>query len=92
MSGNVPVDIDEEEYVKGLQEHCHNLIGRLILSKGYRPLTTSALKFGVFGENRCKLNPPGRSFYNVHPMSPEDKGTAVAEGALFLKSGVFRIS
>lgn len=44
MSGNVTVDIDEEEYMKGLQEHCPNLIGRLILSKGDRPLTTSALK------------------------------------------------
>lgn len=44
VGGNITVTIDEGEYIKGVQEHQFNVIGRLSIRQGESYLSTMGLR------------------------------------------------
>lgn len=97
VGGNIAINIDEDEYSKGLLEFVHNLIGRIVFAKGDTPLKNDDLKQKLSGiwkirEDSWRLTPLGRGFFNIHLPSHIKKSKIFAMGAIFLKPGIFKVS
>lgn len=95
--GNIAVTVDEDEYAFGVAEFRYSLFGRLVLSKGVKPIKIKDLKKRLstiwrIKEEVWKLIPLGKGHFNLRMQSRGEKSKAFSIGALFLKSRVFRVS
>lgn len=93
---SISIKISKDEYKKGLECCKNNLHGRLILSKGDKPIEIQDLR-----EKLCKLWKPlgiwrmiplGKGFYELSFSSPEDLHSVWAVGAWNLQPGLLRLS
>lgn len=94
VGGNIVITINEDEYVKGLEDFIRCLIGRLVLAKGDKPISTPELKVKLSGiwklnDGTWMLNPLGKGFFNMDLRSNDVKNVVFARGSLFLKPRVF---
>lgn len=89
------VEMDEEEYKKGMEERKYNIVGRFFLQKGNAPPTTMELKerLGIiWGLKSFKLVPMGGGNYHVVLHLMEDQSAVMAQGSVNLSLGTFRVT
>lgn len=92
---NLIVDLDEEEYLKGIDDLKYSVVGRLYLRRGIFPPTTMDLKkklMGVWGIESCKIVPMGSGHFHVIFNSFEDQSSAMAHGPVNISPGIVRVS
>jgi hypothetical protein len=90
------IKITQSEYEKGLIDCKRNLHGRLMLSKGDKPVTAKDLKAKLtqLWKPACPwhLVSLGRGFYEFQFTSYEDMRLAWSMGTINLKPGILRLS
>jgi len=91
----IVVRIDETNYLAGLEDCKTHLHGRVILSKGDKPLThlnlTKKLQLVWKALGPCKTIPLGKGFYEFEFDSLEDMRWALEMGFLMLSPGFLRL-
>jgi len=91
----IVVWIDEVDYLVGFEDCKTHLHGRVILSKGYKPLThmdlTKILQLVWKALGPWKAIPLGKSFYEFGFGSLEDMRWALGMGSLKLSLGFLRL-
>ena len=91
----IVVRIDEAEYLADLEDCKTHLHGRVILSKGDKPLTcldlTKKLQSVWKALGPWKVIPLGKGFYEFEFASLEDMRWALRMGSLKLSSGFLRL-
>ncbi|XP_068504205.1 uncharacterized protein [Phaseolus vulgaris] len=91
----IAVQIDEADYLAGLEDCKTHLHGRVILSKGDKPLThldlTKKLQPVWKALGPWKAIPLGKGFYEFEFASIEDMRWALGMGSLKLSPGLLRL-
>ncbi|KAJ4712441.1 DUF4283 domain protein [Melia azedarach] len=91
----VVIKIDQEEYNKPMGLSKSNLIGRLMLKKGFEPIKVDDLKAGLNRlwkpQQSWDLFPMPRGFYVLHFSDPMDMQRIWGSGTCTLTSGYFRL-
>ena len=90
------VKINEALYQDQLKSFNTNLIGRLLLRKGSKPLKTDALKNILAAlwkpSGPWRLVPLGKGYFDIHFETEEDLRRVWGGGTCTLADGIFRLS
>lgn len=93
--GNVAVILDENEYMKGVEENRFCVLGKLTMQRGAEAITTLTLRdklSEIWGLSRFKVILIERGFFHVTLYSMSYQSKVMNHGAVHLKSGLFRVS
>lgn len=93
--GNVVVEVDEDDYRKGVMELQFSVVGRLFIQKGEIAPTMLELKTklqNAWGINNLKVIPLDRCVFHVLLRCMENQSLAMTFGTMYTKPGVLRIS
>ncbi|XP_024163836.1 uncharacterized protein LOC112170762 [Rosa chinensis] len=90
------VKINESLYQEQLKQFKTNLIGRLLLHKGSKPLKADALK-GLLAalwqpSKPWRLVPLGKGYFDIHFATEEDLRRVWSGGTCTLPDGIFRLT
>lgn len=89
--------IDEELYKKGVDEHRNSIIGRVILVKKEKPLSTEALKQKLsaiwkVSDISWRVIPLGKGYYNISFINIADRNRVFNKTSWSLSPGTIRLS
>jgi hypothetical protein len=92
----ISIKIPEEAYQAGLDRCKNNLHGRLMMSKGDKPLRVTELREKLVKAwapvERWQITPLGKGFYEFYFQSREDLNRVWSTGTWNLKPGLLRLS
>ncbi|KAK2403196.1 hypothetical protein QL285_052656 [Trifolium repens] len=92
----ISIKIPEEAYQAGLDRCKNNLHGRLMMSKGDKPLRVTELREKLVKAwapvERWQVTPLGKGFYEFYFQSREDLNRVWSTGTWNLKPGLLRLS
>ncbi|CAN6562179.1 unnamed protein product [Malus baccata var. baccata] len=90
------VKINEDLYQEQLKLFQNNLLGRLLLNKGYTPMKTGALKSCLedawHPTTPWNLVPIGKGYFDIHFNKEDDMRWVWGGGTCTLATGLFRLS
>lgn len=92
--GLVSIQVSEESYQRGLESCKYNLVGRLLLSKGTKPLTTHDLRMHLQKEwslQSWTIIPMGKGFFVFQFKSMDALQKVWSNGAISLQPGMLRL-
>lgn len=93
--GNLVIDLDKEDYKRGVEELKYNVVGRLFLTKGCEHPTTMELKnklAQIWGVPNFKIVPLGGGYFHIIQNSMSDQSTEMSSGLVNTSPGTFRVS
>lgn len=93
--GNIFVQLDVEDYMKGVRDIQYNIVWRLQIHKGEIHPVNMSLKSqleSTWGFNKFKLAAMKVDVFHVILSLLEDQSSVMAQGAINLKSSIFWVS
>lgn len=93
--GNIVVEIDEEEYRRGVEDLKFSVIGKLSMSRGVDAPTTMEIKeklMSFWKIAEIKVIPLGRGVFHILLSNMKDQCIALAAGPIMFNPGVMRLN
>lgn len=93
--GNIIIEIDEEEYHRGVEELKYNTTGKLALSRAAKAPTTMEMKIKLMEYwkiNDLKVIPLGRGPFHILLSNLKDQCIALSVGAILFNPGVLTLN